>query len=118
MLQWFFHFSDAIMQGIQLILDFLYDNTVGVLKGLCLYYLKISAVFMYIKMHVALELAVDLFDAYIAPIDLKGEVNEVWLLLPTEIRSFLCFLRLPDAISLILSAYILRVMRAMIPFLR
>lgn len=116
--EWLLHFSELIAQGIQLILNFLYENTIDLLKSFCLYYLKITEAFTYVQLRVGLDLASDLINQYIVPLGLSEAAFDSWSFLPSEIKSFLCYLKFHEVVSIILSAYALRLVRGMIPFLR
>lgn len=117
MAAWLVAFAHYITDGFQYLIHALTDGLVAILKEYCLYYLKISEVFFYIKLRVGLEVAIELIDVYLAPLDLKSPIYSAWSAIPGELRSMLCFFRIPDAVSILLSAYAMRLVRMFIPFL-
>lgn len=113
---WLLSIYNSIHYGFDALFAFLYDGLIKILSDFCMFYLKMTALFFYVKLDVAIQLCIDIFNEYLAPIGFSSEIEGYWSKVPEDIKSFIICLKIPDAISIILSGVSFSFLRKMIPF--
>lgn len=99
---------DSIKYFFTYIVDFLTSGIFDLLIDFALY-LKDLLFLLWLKIAVySVENATAFISSFTSNIDLTSSIESGWLSLPLEIREFLAFFRIPEILTMIFSAFVVR----------
>lgn len=117
-MQWIIDFFNLILSGFQYVLDFITEGVFELLRQFGEFLYSFVEMVFYDQLHYGCQLSIFLLNTLFGDIDFSGPILSAWNSLPLDIREFLVFFRLPQIVSILISAFTLRLVRTNIPFLR
>ena len=117
MFQWLYEIWYAITKFFDVIIGFLSEGIYTFFEQTFVYMLQWMIL---VKINVAilsLEVVSGILMTLYGSLNVGGELQLIWSNIPLEIRQILSFFRVPQAITIIMSAYVTRAVIRMIPFL-
>lgn len=100
--------STSLVDFFKKVLNFFDNGLYEVIGNVLKYYVSAVGIFSLELKMAAIEIAAGMADKIISTLNISGTINSLYSALDSKIAAFVAYLKIPDAINLLLSAHLTR----------